>query len=236
MIIHTSGSTGFPKPLIYTHETAARNMSMLAQDPPAGSTSMDRLVQGKRVLNCFPPFHGAGLASTLFAAIPFGTVMIAPVSGTIPTAQGVVEALHHTTADVAFLVLSTVHELSQDDALLQYCSQNLERCLYAGGDLPPAVGDKIASKLPLVCHYGACEIGLTPQLLLEDMGSRDWKYVRFHPCLGIEFREAADGNYELSVKHDPEKEDEQPTFTILPHLREYESRDLFKRHPTIPDF
>jgi thioester reductase-like protein len=235
MVIHTSGSTGFPKPLIYTHETAARNMSMLAQDPPAGIRSMDRLVQGKRVLNCFPPFHGACLVSHLFAAIPFGTVMIAPLSGAISTAQGVVDALHQTTANVAFLVPSIVMELSQDDALLDHCSRNLERCLYAGGDLPQAVGDKVASKLPLVCQYGASEIGLTPQLLPETMGPYDWKYVYFHPCLGTEFREIADGNYELYVNHDPAKENEQPTFTIFPDLKEYGSRDLFKQHPTMPN-
>jgi thioester reductase-like protein/acyl-coenzyme A synthetase/AMP-(fatty) acid ligase/aryl carrier-like protein len=235
MVIHTSGSTGFPKPLIYTNETAARNMSMLAQDPPARIRSMDRLVQGKRVLNCFPPFHGACLVSHLFAAIPFGTVMIAPLSGAISTAQGVVEALHQTTANAAFLVPSIILDLAQDGALLDYCSQNLERCLYAGGDLPQAVGDKVAAKLPLVCQYGASEVGLTPQLLPEEMGPLDWKYVYFHPCLGTEFREVADGNYELYVKHDPKKENEQPTFTILPDLKEYGTRDLFSPHPTLPN-
>ncbi|KUJ12451.1 NRPS-like enzyme [Mollisia scopiformis] len=235
MVIHTSGSTGFPKALIYSHEGVARNMNMLAKDPPEGLGFMDRLVQGKRVLNCFPPFHGACLASHLFAAIPFGTVMIAPLAGTIPTAQGIVDALHHTSAHVALIVPSIIHELNQDAALLDYCAQNLERCLYAGGDLPQAVGDKVASKLPLICQYRASEIGMTPQLLPKEMTPYDWKYVFFHPCLGTEFRDIADGNYELYVKHDPEKESEQPTFTVFPHLKEYGSRDLFKQHPTIPN-
>jgi len=235
MVIHTSASTGFPKPLIYTNETAARNMSMLAKDPPAGIRSMDRLVQGKRVLNCFPPFHGACLVSHLFAAIPFGTVMIAPLSGAISTAQGVVKALHQTPADAAFLVPSIVLELAEDDAILDYCSKNLERCLYAAGDLPQAVGDKVAAKLPLVCRYGASKVVLTPQLLPEDMSSYDRKYVQFHPCLGTEFREVADGNYELYIKHDEAKENEQPTFTILPDLKENGTRDLFSLHPTLYD-
>ena len=73
---------------------------------------MDNLVQGKRVLNCFPPFHGACLASHLFSAIPFGTVMTAPLSGTISTAQGTVEAVHRTSAHAAFFVPSISQELS----------------------------------------------------------------------------------------------------------------------------
>ncbi|KAI9657047.1 MAG: putative NRPS-like protein biosynthetic cluster [Bathelium mastoideum] len=235
MVIHTSGSTGFPKPLVYTHDTVARNMNMLAHEPLVGPKFIDKLWQGKRLLNCFPPFHGACLIIHLFSAIPFGTVPIAPLSGPIPTAQSVVDALRQTPADVAVLVPSIVTELSQDHVLLDFCSRNLERCLYAGGDLPQAIGDKVASKLPLVCQYGASEIGITPQLIPETMGRYDWKYISYHPCLGTEFREIAEGSYELYVKHDPEKENEQPTFTIFPDLKEYGTRDLYKPHPTKPD-
>jgi acyl-CoA synthetase (AMP-forming)/AMP-acid ligase II len=235
MIIHTSGSTGFPKPLTYTHETGARNMNMHALDPPAGFQSTDKLIEGKSVLNCFPPFHGAGLVSHLFRAIPFGTVLIAPLSGVIPTAQGVFYALHQSTADAAFLVPSIVLELSQDASLLDYCSRHLERCLYAGGDLPQAVGDKVAAKLPLICQYGASEIGLTPEILPDAAGPFDWKYIHLHPSLGIEHREITPGNYELYVKHDPTKEQFQPTFTIFPVLRSMEAvicSSLTLRYPT----
>lgn len=58
MIIHTSGSTGIPKPLIWTHEVGARCMRMVSMDAPDGYDSQDRsLVHGKRMFMTFPPFH-----------------------------------------------------------------------------------------------------------------------------------------------------------------------------------
>ncbi|MCJ1263406.1 hypothetical protein MMC22_003276 [Lobaria immixta] len=111
-IVHPSGSTGIPKPLIYTHDTAARNMTMVSMDPPSGSISQDKMYQDKRVFMTFPPFHGACLFSHLFNAVPFDTVMIAPTSGEISTAQGLVDGLKKTPADIALIVLSIVRELS----------------------------------------------------------------------------------------------------------------------------
>lgn len=54
---HTSGSTGLPKPLIYTHDTLARNTRMMSLEPPPGSESQHRVYQGARVFSAFPPFH-----------------------------------------------------------------------------------------------------------------------------------------------------------------------------------
>ena len=56
-VIHTSGSTGIPKPLTYTHATAATNTAMMSLKPPQGYESQDRLYRGKRVFVTFPPFH-----------------------------------------------------------------------------------------------------------------------------------------------------------------------------------
>ena len=70
--------------------------------------------------------------------------MITHLSGAIPKAQGVVEAQHQTGVNLAFPVPSIVQELSQDDVLLDCCSQNLQLYLCACGDLPPAVSNKVA--------------------------------------------------------------------------------------------
>jgi len=177
--------------------------------------------------------QGAYIVSHLFNAIPFGTVMIAPTSGAIPSAEGLVEGLKQTPADIAFLVPSIVQELSQNPTLLDYCAKNLETIIYCGGDLPQSIGDVIASKIRLLNQFGATELGLTPNLLsLNNRGPEDWKYVQFHPDLGIELRYITEDMHELYVIHDPEKEATQPTFTLFPDLQEYGSSDLFVRHPS----
>lgn len=176
--------------------------------------------------------QGAYLVSHLFNAISFGTVMIAPISGAIPTAKGLVEGLKKTAADIAFIVPSIVQELSQESELLAYCSRHLEAIIFCGGDLPQSIGDVVASKLKLFNQFGASELGLTPNILsIEHRNPQDWKYVQFHPDLGIEMRHVTDGVHELYAKRDSTIAKQQPTFTIFPQAQEYASRDLFVRHP-----
>ena len=250
-VVHTSGSTGMPKPLVYTHATAAANINMMSLDPPSGYKSQDQVYQGKRVFVAFPPFHvgssamigvlysrliaskGAYLVRHLFNAVPFGTTIIAPTSSTLPSGEGLVQSLRHSPADVALLVPSIVQDLAQNPRLLDYCSEHLKAIMYCGGDLPQAIGDIVASKISLFNQFGASELGLTPNLLSRtDRGPEDWKYVQFHPQLGLELRHISDGIHELYAVKDPEKESTQPTFTIFPELQEYASRDLFVRHPS----
>lgn len=254
-IIHTSGSTGMPKPLVYTHASAAANTKMMSLDPPLDYESQDRVYQGKRVFIAFPPFHvslqssaialwrfaksfkGAYLASHLFNSVPFGTVMIAPISGTVLSGEGLIESLKQTPADVAFLVPSIVQDLAQNPDLLDYCSKHLRAIIYCGGDLPQIIGDVVASRIRLLNQFGASELGLTPAIIsLTDRSPEDWKYTQFHPQLGLELRPVSDDVYELYAVRNPGKIDTQPTFTIFANTQEYASGDLFVRHPSNQTF
>ena len=158
--------------------------------------------------------------------------MIAPTSGDIPSAKGLVEGLERTPADVAFIVPSIVQELSQNAELLDYCSKNLEMIIYCGGDLPQLIGDIVASRIKLVNQFGASELGLSALIWPKGKWeSRDWKYVQFHHDIGVEFHSIIDDTYELCMVSDLEKKEQQPTFTLFPDQQEYASRDLFVRHP-----
>ncbi|KAI0533111.1 hypothetical protein GGR58DRAFT_135968 [Xylaria digitata] len=139
--IHTSGSTGFPKPIIWTSEAIARHHNGTDAMPPGGVRSLDHFERGKRVLTTLPPFHGAGLGQYIFWGIPFGSTPIAPVATAIPTAQGLVDALKQTPADVALLVPSIVAELAEDPVSLDYVAAHVKLLVYLGGDLPQAIGD-----------------------------------------------------------------------------------------------
>lgn len=171
--------------------------------------------------------------SFLFNAIPFGTTMVAPISGTIPSGEGLVAGLRKTTADVAIIVPSIVQDLATNPHLLEYCAQHLDAVLYCGGDLPQSIGDIVASKIKLVNQFGATELGLTPNLLSSNRRDpEDWRYVQFHPKLGLEMRPMTDDTFELYAVRNTELRETQPTFTIFPHMNEYASRDLFICHPS----
>ncbi|CAJ2510882.1 Uu.00g065070.m01.CDS01 [Anthostomella pinea] len=236
-IIHTSGSTGLPKPLIWTQETGARQHNLSAREPPDGGPSIDSFCHGERVLVTLPPFHGAGLAQYLMNAVPFGNIAIAPAAVGIATAEGLVDALKQTPASIAVLVPSVVAELAQNPDLLDYCAAHLKMILYIGGDLPQAIGDRVAAKVRLRCQWGASEVGIPQQLMPPELGPMDWRYIRFHPSVGAFFDEVTDGAYELVIRRDEARTDTQPAFSVRgqDQLKEYRTRDLFERHPTVPD-
>jgi thioester reductase-like protein/acyl carrier protein len=149
-----------------------------------------------------------------------------------------VAALEQTTADVAFLIPAIMADLAQKPDLLEYCFRNLNFIFFAGGDLPQPLGDKIAAKIPIMSQYGSSEIGLALQLLAPPNKDADWRWVRFHPELGFDFEKITPGTFELVVKKDPRYEQYQMPFTISPGLKdlqEYRSRDLFVKHPSLPD-
>lgn len=54
---HTSGSTGIPKPVIYTHESIARYLRCSSCPTEEGTPSLDGLCRGKRMISTLPLFH-----------------------------------------------------------------------------------------------------------------------------------------------------------------------------------
>ncbi|KAI0388907.1 putative NRPS-like enzyme [Xylariaceae sp. FL0594] len=240
VIMHTSGTTGLPKPIIWTHETCAQVLK--SKSRPPGNTVERELLNGKRVIVTLPPFHGALLAQLMVGAVPYGNVVIAPVATAIPTAKAVVDALKKTPAEVAILVPSVVAELAQDPELLDYCAVHLKTIMYIGGDLPQSVGDKVASKVYLRCLWGATETGIVPQGLHRNYSPYDarsgtlWRYIQFHRCVGAAFEEVADGVHELVIRRDKALEGTQPCFTVpgIDQLEEYRTKDLFEKHEGLP--
>ncbi|KAJ5613188.1 NRPS-like enzyme [Penicillium lagena] len=231
-VIHTSGSTGIPNPIIWTNEAGARAMRMAKLKPPEGSESLHLIQEGKRLFMMFPPFHGAGLASHLVNAIPFGTVLIHLTPAGIPNAASLVEGLKKSPADGAFIIPSIIHELSQTPDLLDYCANNLEMIMYAGGDLPQAIGDVVAKRIKVYNQYGATEVGLLP-MVVSNRDVEDWGYSEFHPEQGVEFWPVTGREHELVLVRHPNYERHQVPFVHedFKHLQEYNTRDLYVRHP-----
>ncbi|KAJ3569482.1 hypothetical protein NPX13_g6068 [Xylaria arbuscula] len=238
-VIHTSGSTGIPKPLVWTQETAVRAIEATSRGPPEGLLSVDALCRGKRVLSVLLPFHGAGLAQCLLNGIPFGNIPVVPAAaGAIVTADALVDALRQTPADVAILVPSVVAEIAERPDLLEFCAAHLELVIYIGGDLPQTIGDRVAAKMRLRSQWGASEVGIPPQLFAPELEQEQggWRYIRFHPCTGAIFEEITSGIYELVIRRQADTKT-QPGFSIrgFENLTEYRTRDLFEPHPTLPD-
>lgn len=165
--------------------------------------------------------------------MPVDVTLIMPTAAGLPSATGLVAARKQTPFEWAIAVPSIVLELSQASDLLDYCGNHLDYMMYCGGDLPQPVGDIVARKLRIVNGYGASELGILN--VIHETGNwdplKDWRYLHFHPELGMEFRHVSGNEYEAVLVRTPEREGHQFPFSIFPDRQEYHTNDLMVRHP-----
>ena len=57
VVLHTSGTTGLPKPIIWTHAWAASFGEQRLLTPPPGFELSDAMLLKTRILSLMPPFH-----------------------------------------------------------------------------------------------------------------------------------------------------------------------------------
>ncbi|PYH90761.1 acetyl-CoA synthetase-like protein, partial [Aspergillus ellipticus CBS 707.79] len=232
IVLHTSGSTGIPKPVIWTHETAVRQMRTQILEGPEGFEGQFSWGFSKRQYMMMPPFHAAGIAHFFLTSMHVGITLILPLPG-VPTAASMVAAHKQSPFSFAMVAPSVVQELAQNPELLDYCSTHLDYIMYCGGDVPQPIGDIVASKLRLVNQYGASEIGFLNSIhSLSNRDPRtDWRYINFHPGMGVDLRHVSGEEYELVIVRNPEYETHQWAFSVFPDRQEYHTSDLMIRHP-----
>ncbi|RFU34116.1 hypothetical protein B7463_g2194, partial [Scytalidium lignicola] len=236
IVFHTSGSTGMPKPVIWSHDFAASYIKSIQIDPPEGFESQEKLFQCNRVFFLLPPFHAANHVTTLFNGIGSGTAWIYPPASTIPSAKLLAEGLKHTKVDAALLAPSLIGELGSDPEILDFVCSSLDTVLYGGGDVPATLGNPVAKRVRLLNEYGSSEQGSIPEIRTSGpFPYDDWKYIHFHPDVGVEFVHVEEDMYELCRVRKPQYEWCQPIFKLFSHLDFFRSGDLFSPHPSKPD-
>ncbi|KAF7931397.1 hypothetical protein EAE99_003868 [Botrytis elliptica] len=231
-VLHTSGTTELPKPIVWTHDYIATCTQR--NEPPPGYVNQMELYAGKRIFNTFPYFHAAGVFFGLVNGISRRSISIYPIAG-LPSASLLIDGLKHNNADIAVLVPPYVVDLAQSKEILDFVAANLERIFYLGGAIPPAFGNAISSKIELIGHVGATETGFYPSLKPTNARSTFWGHHQFDPSSNISFEHQADDLYEAVWNRNLDPEKLQPIFKIFPKLQQWRSKDLYSPHPTEPD-
>ena len=79
LVLHTSGTTALPKPIIITHDWVASCCRATRLEPPVGTESLDELHQGNRMHFMMLPFYAGNLIHSLFDAVYNQTTIIFPL-------------------------------------------------------------------------------------------------------------------------------------------------------------
>ncbi len=57
VVLHTSGTTSHPKPILWTHDYAASLIQQNQSEPPPGKQSVMRFCDGNRLIPMLPVYH-----------------------------------------------------------------------------------------------------------------------------------------------------------------------------------
>ncbi|KAG4425536.1 hypothetical protein IFR04_001233 [Cadophora malorum] len=214
-IIHSSGSTGYPKPIFQTHEACLSNYSSSF---------------GFRAFLTLPLYHNHGLSS-FFRAIYSGKELAMfnanlPLSGT-----NLIEAMAAVKPESFHGVPYALKLLAESERGIQ-ALKDCKLVLFGGSSCPDDLGDELVNKgVYLVGHYGATEMGqlMTSFRPVED---KAWNYVRPLPATTPYISMVPQGNdtFECVVL------DGLPSKVVSNHddpPNSFKTSDLFSPHPTI---
>ncbi|KAI0555422.1 hypothetical protein F4679DRAFT_523715 [Xylaria curta] len=216
IILHSSGSTGLPKPIWLSHRSCvgafAVNMNM-------------------RSLLTSPLFHSHGFYELFRSIYSRKTIYLANYQLPL-TRQNLLKMLEYVKPELFHCVPYVVKLLAESDAGIRALA-NVNMVLFAGSSCPDDLGDLLVSRgVNLVANYGATETGRLMNSA-RPPGDRYWNYLRLlapaRPFVLMD--EVAPGLYEC-VALDGLKSKSTVNSDNPPGS--FRTRDLFAPHPTEP--
>ncbi|KAL9621359.1 MAG: hypothetical protein Q9160_004250 [Pyrenula sp. 1 TL-2023] len=234
LIFHTSGTTGNPKPITYTHRMMAVPDIAAGLDG-IGETNIHHYTY-KRWYMPLPLLHFVGMLMALPMATYLRTTLILGPVSSPPNPQLVKIIIQTTPIDGVILPPSLIDSLCLDPTGLRTL-RTLHHIHYTGASLSLKSGHLLKDHVRLAPLIGSTEAGgYFVQLPPTTNSSRDcdWDYVSFQPQSGavLEPRLDSDSLHELVFIRRPEHSSMQPIFRVYPDRDRHPTSDLWTEHPT----
>ncbi|CAE6494569.1 unnamed protein product [Rhizoctonia solani] len=230
-ILHSSGSTGMPRPVKFHLEGVFKN---IITQPLGWMYAQDGVRVGTMAL---PTFHAMGVFLQVLIPLYVGytQVLFAPSHvPVVPTSNLTIEAAAIAKCSHMICVPAFLEMWSQEEAAVAHLRQ-MKGIMFGGGPLVEAIGNKLVDQGVCICScYGATELGGVNEVSNLDLS--DWSYVKFSSHVDARFvpQNDEDNSFELvfvvSEDHKPfelnSEMDGRPA---------YRTKDLVVRHPFKPD-
>ncbi|KAL4739539.1 acetyl-CoA synthetase-like protein [Aspergillus similis] len=238
VVLHTSGSTGLPKPVIIPQGSLALND--LHRYVPKYKGNLPWLptwgnFDNPRYLCTCPLFHTAGIAPTVLSGFYYNTPVIFRDPLVPLTGDNVVEWLQNSNATYTVLPPAILEQMSRSQIALDELKR-LQVVAFGGGPIAPAAAASLLkNEVKLVNAIGATEYIYMPYYTQPDPSLWEWFIVPTE-LLGIEWRPFGEDTFEqVFIRQNKEHPGVQGCFYVFPELDEYSTKDLYRPHPTLPD-
>ncbi|KAI1310704.1 hypothetical protein F5Y03DRAFT_345330 [Xylaria venustula] len=227
MGLHTSGTSGHPKPIYWNHSAIASvtipfDFDTLPQ-PPKRPHLLFETLEGNNVFLPFPLYHFGGIG---FILRSFGTnsTVILPAPGTRLSPENFAKMLEVSSSNSALTPPSVLEAVLNNPRELEAVSR-LKHVAYSGGPLNPVLGEKLAKAIPHLFPLYGCTEGAGPYL--ESTGDNThWDGMKFID-LGQRMEEVFPGLYELVITRTEQINRTQAYFHTCPDLEVFRTADLF---------
>ncbi|KAL2009196.1 hypothetical protein VTN00DRAFT_7390 [Thermoascus crustaceus] len=215
-IIHTSGTTGRPKPIYHTNGFIGiwGTYEYLAQRHWPKRLTYDHIFDSCLLTTC-PPQWIAGIASLFFTAFNRAVIVTLPTDMVFPLkVQDVVKIIQANHVTGLFTPPSLIEDFSHDETAFSVL-KGLDFVMFAGAQLDQAVGDILSRFTNLHTVIGSTETGPQPSFQSADPSA--WNTFDFIPETGARFEpvSGSDDLYELYLDRHPESELFQGGFNVF---------------------
>jgi thioester reductase-like protein/acyl-coenzyme A synthetase/AMP-(fatty) acid ligase len=226
-IIHTSGSTGIPKP-IYLRNGYLACLDRIRQLPIADGrkSRAQKFVGTDRAFCSLPWFHAMGFFMALRSIYAPGPLILPPV-GRSPNADLTLEILRVAKPETGFFPPAILEDIVDAPDGMDTLSK-LDFIFFAGAPLAQEVGDRIAEATQIQTIIGSTEGTFWDSYITEDRA--DWGWFEWCEHTGAVMEPSGD-LHEMVIKRVPGNPI-QGAFWSFPELDEYRTKDLYEEHPT----
>ncbi|KAF1956867.1 putative AMP-binding enzyme [Byssothecium circinans] len=233
LVFHTSGTTGLPKLITYTHGMMASFHNARSMPDADAETMLDHFAN-RRWYTPLPSLHFVGMTVALQFPIFCGSVVVIGPAGSGPTTPAAArEVMIQGQVQGSMLPTALIDGMCQTEEGLE-CLRNLDYLYFAGAPLSQSTVAKLSAHVPIKPAMGSTEAGA---YFLQITGDEDWEYYSFRPGMGMQLQPTSSGGlYEAVFVRDASLEAWQQVFHVYPELQEFRTKDLFAKHASKTGF
>ncbi|KAF9770435.1 hypothetical protein IL306_012028 [Fusarium sp. DS 682] len=235
VVLHTSGSTGVPKPVFLRQGIfhAFEDLLRLPKFHGSQYAFNDWKERSNKMFLGMPMFHAAGTYFPLML-IFLGIATVMPFPNQPLNVDTAMDYLNRSGVDGALLPPSVIDGLSASEEGIKALA-DLNILIFGGGNLPTKAGN-ILTERGVILRNTISSTELFPCVPYCPQDPKLWQYFVYNDeLMGIEWRRHDSNEYELVIRRKGPEPGVQATFYNFPELDEWRTSDIYSPHPTLKD-